>query len=264
MLDRVDAGSERHLHALGALDVRHHRHAQLVGNGAGCRGDLGGHAQHAGLPGLLGIKDAARHEQLDDVGAMGVDVAHHVGRLLGRLRHLGKEAGPVTARHGDARARGHDARTHALSRLDGVAHRDVAVERVARAANGGDAARKLVLGRATDDAMQDGAANGVVELLHERAGIARAHRLARAAEVHVHVDESGHEVGAAQVDGAPALRYLGDCGRLDAGDLAVLDGHGHVALWLHVLGSIENRCVDEQRRTRISGHGGSLSLVVWS
>ena len=141
MLDGVHASEKRLAHALGRLHVRHDGKPQLVGLGAGRAGDLKRHAYHAGLPRLGGVKDAAGDEELDDVGLAGKEVAHHGRGLLGHVGHLGKEPGAVPAGDGDARAGGNQARSLQAPGLYGVAHGEVAEERVSCAADGGDAAR---------------------------------------------------------------------------------------------------------------------------
>ena len=69
VLDCVDAGLKRGLHTFGTLDMGHDRKANLVRRLARRRGDIERHAQHARLAHFGRIEHAARHEQLDDVGA---------------------------------------------------------------------------------------------------------------------------------------------------------------------------------------------------
>lgn len=107
MLDRIDAGLKRGLHALGALDMSHNRQAHLVRSLARRRGNLHWHAQHARLAHLGRIEHAARHEQLDDIGTARMQVSHLLGCLDGAVGHLGEQARAMATRHRNARSRRH-------------------------------------------------------------------------------------------------------------------------------------------------------------
>ena len=227
---------------------------------AGGLGDERGHAQHAGLADLGGVEHAPGDEQLDDVGALGHELADEQRGLLRRVDGLGEQAGAVSARHGDAGAGGDDARPVRAAGVDGVAHGDVGEQGVAGPAQRRHAAHELRLGALEQHAPHDGAPGAVVEAAHERAGVPRGHGLARSAEVDVHVDEARHEVGAVQVDDACTRGDLRDRRGLDAGDLRPLDDDGHVGLRAHVGAAVEDGGVDEGGDGVSSGHGGLQSL----
>ena len=254
MLDCVDAGLKRGLHTFGALDMGHDRKANLVRRLARRGGNLNRHTQHAWLAHFGRVEHAARHEQLDDVGATRVQVAHLFGRLGRAVGNLGEQARAVATRHRDARSRRHQARTLILTGVDGVAHGDVGKQRVARAAHRGHAACQLLLSAALEDMAHDGAAHGIVELLHQRARIARRNRLARTTQMHMHIDETRHEIRTAQVDDLGPRWSLGHGARSHPGDDTALNGHGHIGLRLHMLRAIQNGRIDKQRGTIGSRH----------
>ena len=182
------------------------------------------------------------------------DAADLLGRLGGGIGNLRKQACAMATRHRDARARRHQARTLILTGIDGVAHGDVGKQRVTCAAYRGHAACQLLLDAALEDVADDGAAHGVVELLHERARITRRNRLARAAQMHVHVDEARHEIRTCQVDDLGPRWSLGHGARSHPGDDATLNGHGHIGLRLHMLRTIQDGRIDKQRGTIGSRH----------
>lgn len=98
VLDCVNAGLKRGLHTLGALDMGHDRKANLVRRLARRRSDIDRHAQHAWLAYFGRVEHTTRHEQLDDVGAARIQVAHLLGRLAGGIGDLRKEARAVAIR----------------------------------------------------------------------------------------------------------------------------------------------------------------------
>ena len=249
VLDRIDAGLKRSLHAFGALDMGHNRQANLVRRLARRRGNLDRHAQHARLAHLGSVEHAARHEQLDDIGTARMQVSHLLGCLDGAVGHLGEQARAMAARHRDARSRRYQARTLILAGVDSVAHGNVSKQRVARAAHRGHAACQLLLGTALKNVAHDGAPHGIIELLHQRARIAGRDRLARAAQVHVHIDETGHEICTCQVDNLGACRRLRHSTWPHPGDDAALNSHGHIGLRLHMLRTIQDGRIDKQRGT---------------
>ena len=225
----------------------HDRKANLVCRLARRRGDIERHAQHARLAHFGRVEHAARHEQLDDVGTACIQIAHLFGRLVRGIGNLREQPRTVTTRHRDARSRRYQARTLILAGVDGVAHGDVGEQRVARAAHRGHAACQLLLSTALEDVANDGAAHRIIELLHQRARIARRNRLARTAQMHVHIDETRHEIRTAQVDDLGPRWSLGHSARSHPGDDATLDGHGHIGLRLHMLRAIQNGRIDKQR-----------------
>ena len=249
VLDRIDAGLKRGLHALGALDMSHNRQAHLVRSLARCCGNLDRHAQHARLTYFGRVEHAARHEQLNDVGTARIQVTHLFGRLIGGIGDLREQPRTVTARHRDTRSRRHQTRTLILAGVDSVAHGNIGKQRVTRTAHRGHAACQLLLGAAFEDVADDGAAHGIIELLHKCARIAGRDRLARAAQVHMHIDEAGHEVRAGQVDDLGTCRRLRHSTRPHPRDDTALNGHGHIGLRLHMLRAIQNGRIDKQRRT---------------
>ena len=249
VLDRIDAGLKRSLHALGTLDMGHNRKAHIVRRLACRRGNLHRHTQHARLAHLGRIEHAARHEQLNDVGTARIQVAHLFGCLGGTVGHLGEQARTMAARHRDARSRRHQARTLILAGIDSIAHGQIGKQRVARAAHRGHAACQLLLSAALEDMAHDGAPHGIIELLHQRARIARRNRFARTAQMHMHIDEARHEIRPCQVDDLGARRRLRHGARTNPGDDATLDGHGHIGLRLHMLRAIQDGRIDKQRGT---------------
>ena len=249
VLDCVDAGFKRGLHTFGTLDMGHHRKAHLVRRLARRCGNLHRHTQHARLAHLGRIEHTARYEQLNDVGTARVQVTHLLDCLDGAVCHLGKQPRAMAARHRDARSRRYQARTLMLAGVNSVAHGDIGKQRVTRTAHRGHATCQLLLGAAFEDVADDGAAHGIVELLHECARIARRDRFARTAQMHVHIDETGHEIRTAQVDNLGTRRRLRHSTRPHPGDDAALNSHGHIGLRLHMLRAIQNGRIDKQRRT---------------
>ena len=249
VLNRVNAGLKRGLHALGTLDMGHNRKAHIVRRLACRRGNLHRHTQHARLAHLGRIEYAARYEQLNDVGTAHIQVAHLFGCLGGTVGHLGEQARTMAARHRDARSRRHQARTLILAGIDSIAHGQIGKQRVARAAHRGHAACQLLLSAALEDMAHDGAPHGIIELLHQRARIARRNRFARTAQMHMHIDEARHEIRPCQVDDLGARRRLRHGARTNPGDDATLDGHGHIGLRLHMLRAIQDGRIDKQRGT---------------
>ena len=249
MLNRVNAGLKRGLHTFGALDMGHDRKANLVRRLARRSGNLDRHAQHARLAHLGRIEHAARYEQLNDVGTARIQVTHLFGCLGGTVGHLGEQACTMAARHRDARSRRHQARTLILAGIDSIAHGKIGKQRVARAAHRGHATCQLLLGAALKNVAHDGAPHGIIELLHQRARIARRHRLARTAQMHMHIDEAWHEIRPCQVDDLGTCRRLRHGTRPHPRDETALNGHGHIGLRLHMLRTIQNGRIDKQRRT---------------
>lgn len=197
---------------------------------------------------------AARYEQLDDVGTARIQITYLLGRLGGTISHLSEQACTMATRHRDARSRRHQTRALILAGIDSVTHGNVGKQRVARAAHRGHAACQLLLGTAFEDVANDGAAHGIVELLHQRTRIARRNWLARAAQMHVHIDETRHEIRAGQVNDLGPRWSLGHSARSHPGNDATLDGHGHIELRLHMLRTIQNGRIDKQRGTIGSRH----------
>ena len=152
----------------------------------------------------------------------------------------------MAIRHRDARTRCHQTRTLILTGIDGIAHGDVGKQRVACTAHRGHAACQLLLSAALEDMAHDGAAHRIVELLHQRAGISRRDRFARTAQMHVHIDETRHEIRTCQVDDLGTRRSLGHGARSHPGDDATLDSHGHIGLRLHMFRTIQDGRIDKQ------------------
>ena len=224
----------------------HDRQANLVRRLARRGGNLNRHAQHARLAYFGRIENAARHEQLDDVGTARIQVAHLLGCLCGSIGHLRKEACTVATRHRDTRSRCHQTRTLILTGIDSIAHGDVGKQRVACTAHRSHAACQLLLSAALEDMAHDGAAHGIVELLHQRARIARRDRFARTAQMHMHIDEARHEIRTCQVDDLGTCRCLRHGARSHPGDDATLDSHGHIGLRLHMFRTIQDGRIDKQ------------------
>ena len=249
VLNRINAGLKRGLHALGTLDMSHNRKAHIVRRLARRRGNLHRHTQHARLAHLGRIEHAARHEQLNDVGTARIQVAHLFGCLGGTVCHLGEQARTMAARNRNARSRRHQARALILAGIDSVANGNVGKQRVACTAHRGHATCQLLLGAALKNVAHDGAPHGIIELLHQRARIARRNRLARAAQMHMHIDEAWHEISTCQVDSLGTRRCLRHSTRPHPRDDTALNGHGHVGLRLHMLRTIQDGRIDKQRGT---------------
>ena len=130
-----------------------------------------------------------------------------------------------------------------------IAHGKIRKQRVARAAHRGHATCQLLLGAALKNMAHDGAPHGVIELLHQRTRIARRNRLARTAQVHVHIDEAWHEIRTCQVDDLGTCRRLRHSTRPHPRDETALNGHGHVGLRLHMFRTIQDGRIDKQRGT---------------
>ena len=249
VLNRVNAGLKRGFHALGTLDMGHNRQAHLVRSPARRRGNLHRHTQHARLAHLGGVEHAARYEQLNDVGTARIQIAHLFGCLGGTVCHLGEQARTMAARNRDARSRRHQARTLILAGIDSIAHGKIRKQRVACTAHRGHAACKLLLGAAFEDMAHNGAPHGVIELLHQRSRIASRNRLARAAQMHMHIDEAWHEIRTCQVDNLGTRRRLRHSTRPHPRDDTALNSHGHIGLRLHMLRTIQDGRIDKQRGT---------------
>lgn len=122
-------------------------------------------------------------------------------------------------------------------------------QRIARAAHRGHATCQLLLGAALKNMAHDGAPHGIIELLHQRARIARRNRLARTAQMHMHIDETGHEIRTCQVDDLGTCRCLRHSTRPHPRDDTALNSHGHIGLRLHMLRTIQDGRIDKQRGT---------------
>ena len=155
----------------------------------------------------------------------------------------------MAARHRDTRSRRHQARTLILTGIDSIAHGKVGKQRVARAAHRGHATCQLLLGAALKNVAYDGAPHGIIELFHQRARIARRNRLARTAQMHMHIDEARHEIRPCQVDDLGTCRRLRHSTRPHPRDETALNGHGHVGLRLHMFRTIQDGRIDKQRGT---------------
>ena len=160
----------------------------------------------------------------------------------------------MTTRHRDTRSRCYQTRTLILAGVDGVAHGQIGKQRVACTAHRGHAACQLLLSAAFEDVADDGAAHRIIELLHQRARIARRDRFARTAQMHVHIDETRHEIRTRQVDDLGTRRRLRHGARANPGDDTALNGHGHIGLRLHMLRAIQDGRIDKQRGTIGSRH----------
>ena len=129
------------------------------------------------------------------------------------------------------------------------AHGQIGKQRVARTAHRGHAACQLLLGAALEDMAHDGAPHWIIELFHQRARIARRNRLTRTAQMHMHIDETRHEIRPCQVDDLGTCRRLRHSTRPHPRDETALNGHGHVGLRLHMFRTIQDGRIDEQRGT---------------
>ena len=136
-----------------------------------------------------------------------------------------------------------------LAGVDGITNGDVGKQWVARAAHRGHAACQLLLGAALKNMAHDGAPHGIIELLHQRARIAGRDRLARTAQMHMHIDETGHEIRTRQVDNLGTRRRLRHSTRPHPRDDTALNSHGHIGLRLHILRTIQDGRIDKQRGT---------------
>ena len=229
--------------------MRHDRKANLVRRLARRRGNLHRHTQHARLAHLGRVEHTARYEQLNDVGTARIQVTHLFGCLGGTVGHLGEQACTMAARHRDARSRRHQARTLILAGIDSIAHGKIGKQRVARAAHRGHATCQLLLGAALKNVAHDGAPHGIIELFHQRTRIARRNRLARTAQMHMHIDEAWHEIRPCQIDDLGTCRRLRHSTRPHPRDDTALNGHGHVGLRLHMFRTIQDGRIDKQRGT---------------
>ena len=145
-----------------------------------------------------------------------------------------------------------------LPGVDGVAHVHVGEGGVAHRAHRGHAARQLLLRVLAQHPAQVPHADRVARhLVDEVACAARAHGLAGAAQMHVRVDHSRHEIGAAQVDLARAGGRHGGGGRADGLDAAAVHDDGHVRLRLHPLRAVEHGGMGED----VGRHG--FPFVGW-
>ena len=72
--------------------------------------------------------------------------------------------------------------------------------------------------------------------------------------MHVHIDETRHEIRIAQVDDLGTRRRLRHGARTNPRDDTALDGHGHIGLRLHMLRAVQNGRIDKQRGTIGSRH----------
>ncbi len=101
---------------------------------------------------------------------------------------------------------------------------------------------------------RNGTTNRIVELFHDIARIACRNRLARSAEVRVHVDETWHEIGTVKIDNTRAWdrschsRWLNRC------NATILHRDSHVRPRLHVLRAVQNCCIDKRICTRLLCH----------
>ena len=163
--------------------------------------------------------------------------------------------------NGDAAARCDKARTLEFARFDLVAHLDIGIPGVADAAHGGYAACELVFQRSLQHVAQNRHANRVTrDFLNSPLGVARTAGRAVANQVHVHIDESRHEVLALQIDDLLAAAHFYFGGGADLDDFAlVIDENRRVGRGLHFFCAVEHRGVDECVRHKLS----SLNRVAW-
>ena len=156
----------------------------------------------------------------------------------------------MAAGHGDALVARDDAGTDLPSRIDRIAHAGVEVAQAADRADGRGAAHELDLCVLPHQPVGDRGRDGIGEepLDQGRVVALLLLRLAVAREVHMHVDEAGQQVAAAEVDDLAA----GDAIEAlhDIRDLSVLDDHGTAGLGLHMLRAVE----DDAVHVGVAGH----------
>ncbi len=118
-------------------------------------------------------------------------------------------------------------------------------KRVTSAAYGRHTTRELLLGAFSEQLANDGTAERIVELSHQGARIAGTRWLARTAKVYMHVNEAGQQEGTRQVDNtmSRSIQSLVRC--RDGDDLAFFDHDRTARHRLHVLRTIQNRCIDK-------------------
>ena len=216
-----------------------------MGAVAHCLHHLWLHAQHARLALLLAVEHAACDHELDEVDVLLARTLDLGERLVDGDRRDGDRARHVAARHRDRLVGREDARAEEVPRHDLVAAARVEVGQAAHGAHRGDAAHELGLREASDHAVRDGTRQPVGhDLLDERLVVALLFLgLAVSGQVHVHIDEAGHEVAAFEVVYlAPRVGALFRLGynRLDR--VARRDEH-HALEWLHILRAVEDRAI---------------------
>ena len=253
MLDGVDACFQADLDAFGAFDMGRGAKPEFMSLVAHCLRDIEGHAQDARLAFDFSIENAARDEELDLIGSIAEVLMDERPTLFGSRRFLRKQA-RMALGDGNAAARCDKARTLEFARFNLVAHLNIGIPGVANAAHSGYAACKLVFQRSFQHVAQNRHANGVArDFLNRSFGVTRTAGRAVANQMHVHVDESGHEVLALQVDDLFAAAHFYFCGGADFDDFAlVIDENRCVGRGLHFFRAVEHRGVDECVRHKLS------------
>ena len=260
MLDGVDACFQSDLDAFGAFNMGRGAKPEFMRLVAHRLRDIERHAQNARFAFDFGIENAARDEKLDLIGAIAEVLMNERAALFGG-RCFFREQARMAFGNGDAAARCDKARTLEFARFDLVAHLDIGISGVADAAHGGYAACELVFQRRFQHVAQNRHADGIArDFLNRPFGVARTAGRAVANQVHVHIDEPGHEVLALQIDDLLAAAHFDFGGRADLDDFAlVIDENRRVGRGLHFLRAVEHRGVDECVRHKLS----SLNRVTW-
>ena len=231
VLDRIDAGLERRIDAVDAMGV---------GGDAAAEGvsglDDGAHLVRHHLPveaARYVRKDAAGGGELDHLGAGRNLLAHRpaaiVGAVAGVGRALAGDLGEVAVEAVDAAMAAGD-RDAAAGRDDGRAGELAGIDRVAQR---GDGARLAAEVADRGEAGEQGAAGveqggiGLVLIIAARRLQPRLEAVVEAAEMDVHVDQAGEDIGVAQIDDAGAGQV--DIAVADLGDAAAADDDARLA-----------------------------------
>ncbi|OIQ63318.1 hypothetical protein GALL_551410 [mine drainage metagenome] len=256
MLDGVDPGQDRGLDARGAVGVGGDLHAGgvgLINDGL----DLI-EGQLLGAGGVAVAEHTAGGADLDDLGAVFVQLADHLAALVGAvdhrrplLVHRGREEGGVTMAAGraDGVGRRNDARPLDIAGVDRLLQADVVVVVGADIADGGEAGLQGAPGGAHRDI-------GAVIAVEGHGLDDRIAAVELAGDVVVGVDQAGQDGGVGQVDDlGPGRR---DEARLDAGDAVVMDqdrdlGAGRLADPVDQVAGMDDHILGKGRRAQAGG-----------